>query len=147
VDRPIARRSPAVWALMALLLIQGLGGLGGGASLVAGPHGEVMNMPVSYLDGSPFSDYTIPGLALGLILGTWPLITLVGMRRGFAWAWYSSFAIGCGLVIFETVEVFIIPYNILQPIFYTVGFLIAVLTLLPPVRRYCGIVLGRRAEA
>jgi hypothetical protein len=147
VDRPTTGRGPAVWALMALLVIQGLGGLGGGASLVAGPHGEVMHMPVSYLEGSPFSDYTIPGLALGLILGVWPLITLVGMRRGSGWAWYSSFAIGCGLLIFETVEVFIIPYNILQPIFYVVGFLIAVITLLPPVRRYCSIVLRRRAEA
>lgn len=147
MDTPTARRSPFVWALMALLLIQGLGGLAGGASLVAGPHGEIMKMPVSYLDGSPFSDYTIPGLALGLILGIWPLITLLGMRRAFTWAWYSSFAIGCGLVIFETVEVLIIPYNILQPIFYAVGFLMAVITLLPPVRRYCGIVLRRRAAA
>jgi hypothetical protein len=128
---------------MALLVIQGLGGLGGGASLVAGPHGEIMHMPVSYLKGSPFPDFTIPGLALGLILGAWPLATSFGMRRGSVWAWYSSFAIGCGLVIFETVEVFIIPYNILQPIFYVVGFLIAVLTLLPPVRRHCGIVLRR----
>jgi hypothetical protein len=143
VDRPTAGRSPAVWALMALLVIQGLGGLGGGASLVAGPHGEIMHMPVSYLRGSPFPDFTIPGLALGLILGVWPLATLFGMWRGSVWAWYSSFAIGCGLVIFETVEVFIIPYNILQPIFYAVGFLIAVLTLLPPVRRHCGIVLRR----
>jgi hypothetical protein len=132
---------------MALLTIQGLGGLAGGASLVAGPHGEVMHMPVSYLKGSPFPDYTIPGLALGLILGVWPLVTLFGMRRGAAWAWYSSFAIGCGLVIFETVEVLIIPYNILQPIFSTVGFLIAVFTLLPAVRRHCGIVLRRSAVA
>lgn len=143
MDRPTTNRSPAVWALMALLVIQGLGGLGGGASLVAGPHGEIMHMPVSYLKGSPFPDFTIPGLALGLILGVWPLVTLFGMWRGSAWAWYSSFAIGCGLVIFETVEVFIIPYNILQPIFYVVGFLIAVLTLLPPMRRHCGVVLRR----
>ena len=143
VDPQTARRGPAVWALMALLVIQGLGGLAGGASLVAGPHGEIMHMPVSYLNGSPFPDFTIPGLALGLILGVWPLVTLLGMRRGTSWAWYSSFAIGCGLVIFETVEVLIIPYNILQPIFYVVGFLIAALTLLPPVRRHCGVVLRR----
>ena len=143
MDTPTTRRGPTVWALMALLTIQGLGGLAGGASLVAGPHGEVMHMPVSYLNGSPFSDYTIPGLALGLILGVLPLITFVGVRRAYPWAWYASFSVGCGLVIFETVEVLIIPYNILQPVFYTVGVLIAAITLLPAVRRYCGVELRK----
>ena len=143
VERPTQRRSPAVWTLMALLLVQGVCGLAGGAALVAGPHGEVMHMPVSYLKGSPFSDYTVPGLALGLILGVFPLITFVGMRRAFRWAWYAAFSVGCGLLIFEAVEVVVIPYNILQPIFSVVGFLIATLTLLTPVRRYCGVELRR----
>ena len=143
MEKPTTHRSPAVWALMALLVIQGVGGLAGGAALVAGPHGEVMHMPVSYLNGSPFSDYTIPGLALGLILGVLPLITFVGVRRAYPWAWYASFSVGCGLVIFETVEVLIIPYNILQPVFYTVGVLIAAITLLPAVRRYCGVELRK----
>ncbi len=143
MERPTQRRSPAVWTLMALLLVQGVCGLAGGAALVAGPHGEVMHMPVSYLKGSPFSDYTVPGLALGLILGVFPLITFVGMRRAFRWAWYAAFSVGCGLLIFEAVEVVFIPYNILQPIFSAVGLLIAALTLLTPVRRYCAVELHR----
>ena len=60
-------RPAAVWALMALLLLQGISGIAGGVALVAAPDGRIMQMPVSYLDGSPFSDYLIPGLILSLI--------------------------------------------------------------------------------
>jgi hypothetical protein len=135
-----ARRRPAaVRALTVLLALQGLCGLAGGAALVAGPHGEIMHMPVSYLQGSPFSDYLIPGLLLGLVLGALPLITFVGMLRGRAWAWFASFTVGCGLIIFELVEVSIIGYNVLQPVFGTVGVLITLITLLPSVRRYFGV--------
>jgi hypothetical protein len=140
-----ARRRPAaVWALLALLVVQGLGGLGGGISLMAGPHGEIMHMPVSYLQGSPFPDYLIPGLLLALVLGVLPLVAFVGLLRRRTWAWFAAFTVGCGLIIFEIVEVTIIPYNVLQPVFGTVGVLIAVLTPLPSVRRHLGVRLGRR---
>lgn len=138
-DRRTQRRPPAVWALLALLLLQGLGGLGGGISLVLGPKGEIMHMPVSYLEGSPFSDYLVPGLILMLVLGVFPLVALIGLWLRRLWAWYASFAVGCGLMIWILVEVTIIPYDLLQVIFGVVGALIAVVTLLAPVRRYCGV--------
>lgn len=137
-----SRHTVAVRVLMALLLIQGLGGLAGGAALTAKPSGGIMKMPVSYLQGSPFSDYLIPGLILGLVLGIFPLVVLAGLWRARTWAWYGSFVVGCGLVIWVMVEVTIIPYNVLQPVFGAVGVLIALTTLLAPVRRYCGVVLG-----
>jgi hypothetical protein len=40
-------RPAAVWALMALLLLQGISGIAGGVSLVAAPDGRIMQMPVS----------------------------------------------------------------------------------------------------
>jgi hypothetical protein len=136
---------------MALLFIQGLGGLAGGAALTARPSGSIMKMPVSYLHGSPFSDYLIPGLILTLVLGVFPLVILAGIwrsgARSRAWAWYGSFAVGCGLVIWVLVEITIIPYNILQPVFGAVGVLIALTTLLAPVRRYCGVVVSRNERA
>ena len=75
-DRP--RRPAAAWILLILLLVQGLGGIGGGLSLVLKPDGSVMGMPVSHLDGSPFSDYLIPGLILLLVLGVLPLVAAAG---------------------------------------------------------------------
>ena len=140
-----ARRRPAaIWALMVLLVVQGLGGLGGGILLIAGPHGEIMHMPVSYLRGSPFPDYFIPGLFLGLVLGVLPLVAFAGLLGRRTWAWFVSFSVGCGLIIFEIVEVTIIPFNVQQPVFGTVGVLIAVLTPLPSVRRHLGVRLGLR---
>lgn len=143
MDPQRQRRALAVWALLALLLIQGLGGTAGGLSLTLRPDGSIMHMPVSYLDGSPFTDYLVPGLCLLLVLGVAPLVALVALWLRTTWAWYLGFAIGCGLVIFELVEIQFIPYDWLQPFFGTVGVLIALLSLLPSVRRYAGVVLAR----
>ncbi len=137
------RRSLAVWIVLALLLIQGLGGMAGGLSLSLKPDGSIMHMPVSYLDGSPFPDYLVPGLCLLVVLGIAPLVALAALWLRMAWAWYLTFAIGCGLVIFELVEVQFIPFSWLQPFFGTVGLLIAVLSLLPSVRRYAGVRLAQ----
>jgi hypothetical protein len=137
------RRPAAIWALLALLLLQGLGGLGGGISLVLGPEGQIMKMPVSYLEGSPFPDYLVPGLILTLVLGVFPLVALVGLWQRNPWSWYAAFAVGCGLMIWILVEVMIIPFDPLQVIFGVVGALITAVALLAPVRRYCGVtVLG-----
>ena len=137
------RRGFAVWALLALLLIQGLGGTAGGLALSLKPDGSIMHMPLSYLDGSPFADYLVPGLCLLLILGVAPLVAMVALWLRKTWAWYLAFAIGCGLVIFELVEIQFIPYDVLQPVFGTVGALIALVSVLPSVRRYAGVVLKR----
>ena len=136
-------RPAAVWALMALLLLQGISGIAGGVALVAAPDGRIMQMPVSYLDGSPFSDYLIPGLILLLVLGVFPLVVLAELWLRPRPAWYGTFAVGCGLIIWILVEVLIIPLSVLQAFFGVVGVLIAVVTLLPAERRCCGGTLGR----
>jgi hypothetical protein len=112
-------------------------------SLVAAPDGRIMKMPVSYLDGSPFSDYLIPGLILLLVLGVFPLVVLAELWLRPRPAWYGAFAVGCGLFIRILVDVRIIPFSALQAFFGVVGVLIAVVTLLPAVRRFCGGNLGR----
>jgi hypothetical protein len=137
------RRSAAVRTLLALLLFQGLSGIAGGAALVAKPSGAVLRMPVSNLRDSPFHDFLVPGLILLLVLGVSPLLTLAGLWARQAWAWYSSFAVGCGLVIFEIVEVSVVGFSFLQIVYGAVGVAIAAVTLLPTVRRYCDVcVLG-----
>jgi len=133
------RRPLSAWALLILMLIQGIGGLGGGISLVAAPDGAIMQIPVSYLEGSPFSDYLVPGLILLFVLGVFPLVTAAGLWLRRRWSWYAAFAVGCGLVIWILVEITIIPYDPLQVIFGVVGALIASVALLPPTRRFYGV--------
>jgi hypothetical protein len=141
------RRPVAVWSLLVLLLLQGIGGVAGGLALSVKPDGSVMQMPVSYLDGSPFSDYLAPGLILLLVLGVLPLAAAAGLWLGRRWAWYAAVAVGGGLMIWILVEITIIPFTWLQPAFGIVGVLIFVVALLRPVRRYCGVALPGEAGA
>ncbi len=43
------RRPAALWALIVLLLVQGIGGVAGGLSLTLKPDGSLLRMPQSYL--------------------------------------------------------------------------------------------------
>jgi hypothetical protein len=138
------RRPALLWVLVGLLVLQGLGGIGGGAALAAKPDGSILKMPLSYLGGSPFADYRIPGVILLCVLGIFPLVVAFGLLRRRHWAWFGAFTVGCGLMIFELVEIGVIGYNVQQPIWGTVGLSIAMLSLAPSVQRSCGLRWGRR---
>ena len=143
----LPRRPATVWILLVLLVIQGLGGLAGGLALTLKPDGSIVQMPLSYLDGSPFPDFLIPGLILFLVLGVLPLVAAVGLWMCRTWAWYAAFAVGCGLMIWILVEIMIIPFSWLQPVFGLVGVLIFAVAALKSVRRFYGVALPGENEA
>ena len=133
------RRPATAWVLLVLLAVQALGGLAGGLTLTIAPDGSIMKMSTSQLDGSPFSDYLVPGLPPPPPLGVLPLVAGAGLWLRRRWSWYAAFSVGCALMIWILVEITIIPYNALQPIFGGVGLLIFIFSLLRPVRRYYGV--------
>ena len=139
------RRPALLWVLFGLLVLQGLGGIGGGALLTLKPDGGLLKMPLSYLEGSPFSDYLVPGVILLCVLGIFPLVVAFGLLRRRPWAWFGACAVGCGLMIFEVVEYGVIGFNVQQPIWGTIGLLIALVSLAPSVQHACGVRWGRRA--
>ena len=51
------------WAKIAIALevFLAIGALGGGAALLLGPRGQIIPLPLSALDGSPFADYSVLG--------------------------------------------------------------------------------------
>jgi hypothetical protein len=108
-------------------------------------------MPVAWLGHSPFSDYLIPGIILMLLLGIFPLFTLISLiwrprwkvpeylnlYKGRNFSWSYSLYIGIMLMTWITVQIYMVGYgSILQTIFATIGILIIILTLVPSVMNY-----------
>ena len=148
--RTATRRPAALVALVCVQIFQAVGALGGGAVLIASPAGGIIKMPRSYLDGTPFHDYLIPGIILFVVLGIGPLLVawalirtlqsatlqaLNPFRREY-WGWTLSGVIGVGLLIWIAVETLVVPYSFLQPFYAAVGVVIIALTLAPSVRGY-----------
>lgn len=124
---PRPRRGLAAWIAIAALLLLGIGALAGGIALVVKPDGSVMQMPLAYLDGSPFADYFIPGLILGGLFGIGSLVVAaLGLLR-LRIAPFLAFAIGCGQMIWIAVQLTIIDeFSFLHPTMFGVGLVIAV---------------------
>ena len=132
-------RPLSVYLLMGTILLQGLSGVVGGIGLVSDPTGSNVQIPVSWLEGSPFNNYLIPGLILLSVLGVFPLIVLYGLWARLSWSWTAAMLVGMALVIWILVEILIIGYHPkppLQLIYGLLGIGILVLVLLPSLRRY-----------
>lgn len=128
---PVAVPRPALHlagkiCIVALVLL-GLGALAGGLALVSAPDGSVMHMDVALLAGSPFADYTVPGLILGGLFGVSSFV-VAGMGLAHVRiAPFLAFGIGCAQMIWITVELAIIQeLSFLHPTFFGVGLVIAV---------------------
>jgi hypothetical protein len=134
-----APRTFAVWILIVILVVQAIGAIGGGAVLVISPDGELMRMPLSQLEGSPFDSFLIPGLILLVVLGIAPLVAAIGVWRRQTWAWWLAGIVGCGLMIWIAVELTIIEFDWLQPAYFGMGLAIVLACLPRSVRRYCGV--------
>jgi hypothetical protein len=94
---------------------------------VAKPDGSVMQLPVRLLAGGPFPDFFVPGLILGGLFGVGSVLVAVIGLRCWRIAPFLAFAIGCGQMIWITVELAIIKeLSVLHPICFGLGLGIAV---------------------
>jgi hypothetical protein len=121
---PLGRLAATAIALEILL---GIGAIGGGIALMAGPNGEVLPLPVSALTGSPFADYFAPGAILFAILGLGPLGAALLAWRRHPLAPFLAFAVGSALLIWLAVEIAIVGYANdppLQPLYLGLGIVI-----------------------
>lgn len=118
-----------------LIFLEGflaLTAIGGGIGLLTG----VMAMPVSYLAGSMFSSFMIPGLSLMVIVGGLALLGGVLAAVGHRFAPVVTAVSGLVIIIFEMVEVLVIgsPAGVarnLQVFYFGLGLLILLLSLAP----------------
>lgn len=85
--------------------------------------------PVELLQGSPFKNYTLPGLALTLIVGGSALCSFILLLRKNKFAVMSASTVGVMIMFFEFVEVMIIgstlgPAFFLQVTYFGLGILV-----------------------
>lgn len=134
-----SKKPKLVIVLIISVFFQALSGLGGGAFLIADPTGETLNLPLSFLKNSPFSDYLIPGIILFTVLGVYPLIVSAGLWKRKYWGWFGSLLLGVALLIWIIVEIIIIGYQPnppLQLIYGILGVLILLMTSLLRVKKF-----------
>lgn len=139
----------AFYVLLFLLVFLGLGAIGGGGALVISPEGELLGMPLSLLEHSPFSSFLVPGIILFAVLGIAPLLVAIALVRKpeyrFAerfnacadmhWAWAYCLYIAFALMIWIQVQmVFLRAVHWLHTLYMFFGLAILLVALLPQVR-------------
>jgi len=135
--------------LLILLSFLGIGAIFGGTMFIVSPSGDLFKMPLSFLDGSPFSNFLVPGIVLFTVLGVMPLILVWALIRrpkstlaerlnfytDMHWAWSYSVYIAFALIIWIQVEMIVLRTVHWFQTFY-MGLALAILSiaLLPQVR-------------
>ncbi len=116
----------AGWIAIVSLVLLGLGALAGGIALLMATDGSVMHFDTGLLDGSPFTDFFIPGLILGGLFGVGSLVVAVAGLRHARLAPFVAFAIGCAQMIWIVVELAVIKeLSFLHPTMFVLGLVIA----------------------
>ena len=133
------------------LLLVGIGGFYGGIAMLGAPDGAPLGMSVTDLAATPFQSYRIPGLILIFAWGCGSLLVLaslwsrpqVALLDGFSqsvhehWAWGLTMLLGLALIIWLTVQVFILPAVApIQYVMYCLAVLIIGIPLLPQMRQH-----------
>jgi len=87
-------------SIFILVVFGALTTLAGGIGLLTG----AIAAPLQWLKGSPFVDYTIPGLALAIIVGGSMLLAAVTIFTGREIGVLASGFAGLAMILFEIVE-------------------------------------------
>jgi hypothetical protein len=135
--------------LLFLLAFLGLGAIAGGGALIVSPSGDLLKMPLSLIEKSPFRSYLIPGIILFSVLGLVPCLVVFGLIKKpkwiFAeqfnffkdmhWSWTFSIYTGFALIIWLQIEMEVLQSIYLVHTFYMfLAIAIIFVALLPQIR-------------
>lgn len=148
---PDRSRPLSIIGLAALLGVLVIGALQGGVAMVTDPL-HPLGMPVSYLDGTPVSDYFWPGVFL-LTIAAVSLVMIPGLifrwewrwasgieeHIGHRWPWLGALGIGGVLLAFEIIELVVVPFHpVMHPLLIAGSLAILWLAWTPSARGYLG---------
>jgi len=111
--------------LIAVTAFVAVTALGGGltlalSSIFIGIRGDFLP-PASYLDGSPFASYLIPGLALLILVSAPHFVAMTAVIGRWDWAPLTVAFGGFACVIWIFVQMIFIPFSWLQALYFTTG--------------------------
>jgi hypothetical protein len=123
------------WVLFALLLFNGLTAVVAGAMLAYTPDGSLLEMPLAWLDHSPFRSYRIPGLILLSVIGIGSLVAATLVWRPQRNTGRFAQVAGSALIIWIVVQMFMLRTIVpMQVTFLLIG--IAIVALAERLRRH-----------
>jgi len=135
--------------LLVLLFFLALGAIFGGGMFIISPSGQLMGMPLSMLDNSPFKNFLVPGIILFVVLGIAPVAVAIALIKKPAnkafeafnffkdmyWAWTFTIYMAFALIIWIQVQMMMLRAVHWLHSFYIFFAVVIIFTaLLPGVR-------------
>ncbi len=146
-----SKRPVPVIILIFFVFIQAISGLWGGIALIISPKGELLQLPLNFLDGTPFNNYIVPGIILFTFLGIFPAIVLIGLimqlnwkafnfinlYKEQHWSWTGSLYTGIILILWIDFQIMLIGYkHFIQSVYALLGVIIVAFSLIPSVKTF-----------
>jgi hypothetical protein len=103
-------RSRLAIILAGLHTMLSIAAFGAGQAFVRDPSGAALGMTTEPLQGSPFPDYRIPGLFLGIVIGGANLISALALWRKHPLGSLMSLATGVLLIVWIAIQTAIIGF-------------------------------------
>lgn len=112
-----------------LLFFNGVSALFGGGSLLYDPSGKFLQMPIAFLENSPFTNFLIPGIILFTVNGLFNvLVGILGIRKSKL---FANLTVLCGILLIGwlTIQIGIIRqfYAPAHVPYYLLGIMLVVL--------------------
>ena len=117
------------YSLGAFQAFIGITAIAGGFRLVSNPNGT-SDIPIEWLNGTPFTNYLIPGLVLLTVIGFGNVFGGIFSFLSKRYAGGIAAILGTFLILFMTIEVWFVGLRtFLQPLYFTLGAIVLVLGL------------------
>lgn len=108
--RPTAvRRSPGRVTSLVLDAVLAVTGAAGGIWMITHP---TTILEPRLLEGTPFTDWQVPGIALLLVNGVWPAVALILTLRRHRLAAVAQQAVGYSLLLWLMIQIPLVGYAV-----------------------------------
>jgi hypothetical protein len=118
--------NPIVLFALVIEAVLSVAALYAGYLMVREPDGSLMQMPTSWLAGTPFPDYLVPGIMLIAFNGLFPLVVIALALRHHVWALPAMMLSGVLLVGWLSIQLALLQmwHPVMHPTLFVAGALL-----------------------